>query len=145
MLTNEDIARAFLREAQSDLNSACALLTASEYARCIAHAQHTVEKTLKAVLAARGTVITDRHQVSPDFAALCADVPDAARIAQISARLENIGSRSEYPLLATRTAPSGFPPNVAGKPTPNKPLTRRPLCSTRWRSIWLTSTACTCD
>jgi HEPN domain-containing protein len=62
LLTNEDIAKAFLREAQSDLNSARVLLSAGEYARCIAHAQQTVEKTLKAVLAARGTIVTGRHQ-----------------------------------------------------------------------------------
>ncbi|MBI1925682.1 HEPN domain-containing protein [Candidatus Poribacteria bacterium] len=109
MLTNEDIARAFLREAQSDLNSARVLTTVGEYARCIAHAQHTVEKTLKAVLAARGTIITDRHQVSSDFVSLCADVPDVARIAQISARLERMGSRSEYPLFGDPNRPIWIP------------------------------------
>jgi HEPN domain-containing protein len=109
LLTNELIARAFLREAQSDLNSARVLLAAGEYARCIAHAQHTVEKTLKAVLAARGTIVTGRHQVSPDFASTCADLPDATRIAQIATRLESTGSRSEYPLFGDPSRPIWIP------------------------------------
>jgi HEPN domain-containing protein len=109
LLTNEDIARAFLREAQSDLNSARVLLSAGEYARCIAHAQQTVEKTLKAVLAARGTIVTGRHQVSSDFASTCADLPDAARIVQIATRLESTGSRSEYPLFGDPNRPIWIP------------------------------------
>lgn len=109
MLVNEDIARAFLREAQSDLNSARVLFTAAEYARCIAHAQHTVEKTLKAVLAARGTVITGRHQVSSDFSAFCSDLTDAVQIAQIADQLERTGSRSEYPLFGDPTRPIWIP------------------------------------
>jgi HEPN domain-containing protein len=86
-----------------------------EYARCIAHTQHTVEKTLKAVLAARGTVIADRHEVSPDFAALCADVPDAAQIAQMGARLESIRSRSEYPLFGDPNRPIWIPSERYGQ------------------------------
>jgi HEPN domain-containing protein len=109
LLTNEEIARVFLREAQSDLNSARVLLTAGEYARCIAHAQHTVEKVLKAVMAARGIIVTGRHQVSGDFAASCADVPDAVRIAQIATRLESTGSRSEYPMFGDPSRPIWIP------------------------------------
>ena len=115
MLANEQIARAFLREAQSDLNSARALIAAGEYARCIAHSQHTVEKALKAVLAARGTVITGRHQVSFDFSSSCADVPDAARITQIASRLENLGSRSEYPLFGDPNRPIWIPSERLGQ------------------------------
>jgi HEPN domain-containing protein len=109
LLTNQQVARAFLREAQSDLNSARALIAVGEFARCIAHAQHTVEKALKAVLAARGTVITGRHQVAADFRATCADVPDAVRIAQIAFRLESTGSRSEYPLFGDPNRPIWIP------------------------------------
>jgi HEPN domain-containing protein len=109
LLTNRDIARAFLREASSDLNSARALLPAGEYARCIAHGQQTVEKALKAVLAARGTIVTGRHQVSSDFAASCSDVPNAAQITQIAIRLESAGSRSEYPLFGDPNRPIWIP------------------------------------
>jgi HEPN domain-containing protein len=113
-LANSDIARAFLRETQSDLNSARVLLAATEFARSIAHAQHTVEKVLKAVLAARGIIVTNRHQVSPDFAASCADIPDASRLARIAARLENTGSRSEYPLFGDPNRPIWIPSERLG-------------------------------
>jgi HEPN domain-containing protein len=114
LLAHRDIARAFLREAQSDRNSARVLIAAGEYARCIAHAQQTVEKVLKAVLAARGTIVTGRHQVSPDFAASCTDIADSARIAQMAARLENAGSRSEYPLFGDPTRPIWIPSERLG-------------------------------
>jgi HEPN domain-containing protein len=109
LLVNEDIARAFLREAQSDLHSAQVLLTASEHARSIAHAQQTVEKSLKAVMAARGTVVTGRHQVSSDFATFCADLADAVRITRIAEHLERLGSRSEYPLFGDPNRPIWIP------------------------------------
>jgi HEPN domain-containing protein len=106
---HEDIARAFLREAKSDLNSAQVLDAAAEYARCIAHAQQTVEKCLKAVLAAGGTVVTGRHHVSPDFVAVCSDHPDVVRIARIAEQLERLGSRSEYPLFGDPNRPIWVP------------------------------------
>lgn len=110
MPTNEEqITRAFLREARSDLNSAGILHAAGEHARSILHAQQTVEKVIKAVLAARGIVVTGRHQVSPDFATHCADLPDHAGIARIGARLERIGSRSEYPLFGDPNRPIWIP------------------------------------
>jgi HEPN domain-containing protein len=53
MLQHVDIARSFLIEARVDRHSAEVLTDHGEYARAIAHAQQTVEKLLKAVLAVR--------------------------------------------------------------------------------------------
>jgi HEPN domain-containing protein len=50
---NKDIARAFLKEAESDLRSARLLLAGREYSQTIAHCQHATEKILKAALALR--------------------------------------------------------------------------------------------
>jgi HEPN domain-containing protein len=114
LLSNKQIARAFLREAQSDFNAAGILRTAGEYARSVLHAQQTVEKAVKAVLAARGIIITGRHQVSADFSVNCSDLPDHARITQIAVRLERIGSRSEYPLFGDPNRPIWIPSEQLG-------------------------------
>lgn len=114
MLNNEQIARAFLREARSDWNAAGILRTAGEYARSILHSQQTVEKAIKAVLAARSIIITGRHRVSADFAANCADLADHTRITRIGARLERIGSRSEYPLFGDPNRPVWIPSEQLG-------------------------------
>ena len=67
MLSHRDIARALLIESYSDPKAAKVLLDAGVYGRCIAHCQHTVEKALKAALAVRHVIVTDRHEVSDDF------------------------------------------------------------------------------
>jgi HEPN domain-containing protein len=108
-LPAHEIARAFLREAQSDLNSARALYAAAEYARCIAHAHHTVQKSLKAVMAARGTIVTGRHQASSDFAACCADLSEVDRIGGIAGQLERMAGRAEDPIFADPTRPIWIP------------------------------------
>ncbi|MGA9349492.1 MAG: HEPN domain-containing protein [Anaerolineae bacterium] len=73
MLSHRDIARALLIEAYADLEAARVLRQAGVYARCMAHCQHAVEKALKAALAVRDVIITDRHEVSEDFRQTYAD------------------------------------------------------------------------
>jgi HEPN domain-containing protein len=73
VLSHRDIARALLIEAYAGLKAARALRQAGIYARCMAHCQHAVEKALKAALAIRDVIVTDRHEVSEDFRQTCAD------------------------------------------------------------------------
>jgi len=117
MLSHRDIARALLIEAHADtsaalstsLEAAQALWQAGVYARCMAHCQHTVEKALKAVLAIRDVIITDRHDVSEDFRQTYADWPLCEELADIAADMESIGFRTEYPLFGRRDLPVWIP------------------------------------
>ena len=109
MLSHRDIARALLIEAHTDLEAAQALRQAGVYARCMAHCQHTVEKALKAVLAVRDVIITDRHDVSEDFRRTYTDWPLCSELADIAVTLENIGFRTEYPLFGRRDLPVWIP------------------------------------
>jgi HEPN domain-containing protein len=47
---NREIARAYLKEAAADVNSAKLLIAGGEHSQTIVHCQHAVEKTLKAAL-----------------------------------------------------------------------------------------------
>jgi len=99
MLSHHDIARSLLIEAYADLEAARVLEQAGIYARCLAHCQHAVEKALKAALAIRGIIITDRHEVSEDFGETYADWPPCQELADIAFDMESIGFRTEYPLF----------------------------------------------
>jgi HEPN domain-containing protein len=109
VLSRHDIARSFLIEAYADLEAARVLEQAGIYARCLAHCQHAVEKALKAALAVKGVIITDRHEVSEDFRETYADWPRCQELADIAFELENIGFRTEYPLFGRRDLPIWIP------------------------------------
>ena len=109
MLSRHDIARSLLIEAYADLEAARVLEEAGIYARCLAHCQHAVEKALKAALAIRGVIVTDRHEVSEDFRETYADWPLCQELAEIAFDLESIGFRTEYPLFGRRDLPIWIP------------------------------------
>lgn len=115
MSRHKDIARALLREAKSDLNSAGLLLAGGEYSRAIAHCQHSVEKVLKAALTMRGIIITREHIVSPDFLAAYRDFPEAESIAMAVSALEKEGTRTEYPLFGRPDLPIWIPSERYGQ------------------------------
>jgi len=75
----------------------------------MAHCQHTVEKALKAVLAVRDVIITDRHEVSEDFRQAYADWSLCDELADIALDMESIGFRTEYPLFGRRDLPVWIP------------------------------------
>ena len=109
MLLHRDIARALIIESYADLQAAHALLDARIYARCMAHCQQSVEKALKAALAVRDVIVTDRHEVSEDFREIYADLPLGSELADIAATTESIGFRTEYPLFGRRDLPIWIP------------------------------------
>ena len=109
MLLHRDIARALIIESYADLQAAKALLDAKIYARCMAHCQQSVEKVLKAALAVRDVIVTDRHEVSEDFRETYADWPLGSELADIAAMTESIGFRTEYPLFGRRDLPIWIP------------------------------------
>lgn len=109
MLRHKDIAKALLKEAEADLNSAKLLLGGGEYSRAISHCQHAAEKALKAALAVRGIIITKEHIVSPDFLAAYQDFPEAEDIAIAVSSLEKEGTRTEYPLFGRPDLPIWIP------------------------------------
>ncbi len=109
MLSHRDIARALLIEAYADLESARVLRQAGVYARCMAHCQQAVEKALKAALAVRDVIVTDRHQVSEDFRQSYTDWSQCDELADIAMDLESIGFRTEYPLFGRRDLPVWIP------------------------------------
>jgi HEPN domain-containing protein len=105
VLLHRDIARALIIESYTDLQAARALLDAKIYARCMAHCQQSVEKALKAALAVRDVIVTDRHEVSEDFRETYTDWPPGGELADIAATTESIGFRTEYPLFGRRDLP----------------------------------------
>lgn len=109
MLSHRDIARALLTESAADLAAARALARSGIHARSIAHCQQTVEKALKAALAVRHVVVTDRHDVSEDFRDTFPDWSSAHELAELAADLEDLGSRTEYPLFGRRDLPVWVP------------------------------------
>ena len=109
MLSHRDIARALLIEAYADLEAARVLSPAAVYARCMAHCQHAVEKVLKAALAVRDVIITDRHEVSEDFRQTYADWSLCDELVDITVTMESIGFRTEYPLFGRRDLPVWIP------------------------------------
>lgn len=124
MSRHKDIAKALLREAEADLNSARLLLVGGEYSRAIAHCQHTVEKALKAALALRDIIITREHIVSPDFLAAYQDFPEAEAIAMAVSALEKEGTRTEYPLLGRPDLPIWIPSEHYGREDATKALAK---------------------
>jgi HEPN domain-containing protein len=109
MLSHRDIARALLTEAYADLEAAKVLRQAGIHARCMAHCHHAVEKALKAALAVRDVIITDRHEVSEDFRQSYTDWALRDELADIALDMENIGFRTEYPLFGRRDLPVWIP------------------------------------
>jgi HEPN domain-containing protein len=109
MLRHEDVAQALLTEARMDRQAAEVLRDAGIFARCVAHCQQAVEKALKAALAVRHVIVTDRHDVSEDFRQTYADWPEAAALADIAAGLETVGFRAEYPLFGRADLPIWIP------------------------------------
>ena len=61
-----EIAKAFLRESQDDLESAKLLLEHRRFSKCLQHAQGALEKALKAALVLRGQVVS-QHRVCALF------------------------------------------------------------------------------
>jgi HEPN domain-containing protein len=106
---NKDIARAFLKEAESDLRSARLLLAGREYSQTIAHCQHATEKILKAALALRNIIITKQHVVSANFVTAFSDLQEANQIAMAVSTLEKEGTRTEYPFFGRPDLPIWIP------------------------------------
>lgn len=109
MLLHRDIARALIIESYTDLQAARALLNVKIYARCMSHCQQAVEKALKAALAVRDVIVTDRHEVSEDFRETYADWALSGELADIAMTTESIGFRTEYPLFGRRDLPIWIP------------------------------------
>ena len=109
MRSHHDIARILLIESYADWEAAKVLRQAGIYARCVAHCQHTVEKALKAALAVRNILITNRHEVSEDFRQTYADWSPSEALSDLASDLESIGFRTEYPLFRRRDLPVWIP------------------------------------
>lgn len=109
MSRNREIARAYLKEAAADVNSARLLIAGGEYSQTIVHCQHAVEKTLKAALAMRNIIITREHSVSPEFVRVYSDWDEAKEIGLVVSALEKEGTRTEYPFFGRPDLPIWIP------------------------------------
>jgi len=106
---NREIARAYLKEAAADVNSARLLIAGGEYSQTIVHCQHAVEKTLKAALAMRNIIITREHIVSPEFVRVYSDWDEAKEIGLAVSVLEKEGTRTEYAFFGRPDLPIWIP------------------------------------
>jgi HEPN domain-containing protein len=121
MRRNNEIARAFLVEARTDLRSGRGLSQLGEYARTVTHCQQSVEKALKAMLATQG-LFSATHDVSEPFRTTFPELSEVDRIADIASRLESIGARSRYPLFGRTDLPIWIPSEQYRQPDAQQAL-----------------------
>jgi len=104
-----EIARAFLAEADVDYRVAQLLRGTEFHSRTIAFAQQAVEKMVKACLALRG-VVTLEHNLSSLFRALYqSQIPDIEQLVTHIDTLERHGARPRFPLFQRRDLPLWIP------------------------------------
>jgi HEPN domain-containing protein len=91
------MASAFLREAQADLNVAEMLLAKKEFANSVEHSQQAVEEIIKSALFLKNISVTNNHFVAEIFEKNFSEHPAAKEIVAKARSLEREGNRSQYP------------------------------------------------
>jgi predicted nucleotidyltransferase/HEPN domain-containing protein len=93
----DEMALAFLHEAQSDIHVAKVLLAGRVFARSVEYAQHTVQKAIKSALLLKHVGVTNEHFVAEIFEKNFPEHPAVKEIVTKAQALENESTLSEYP------------------------------------------------
>lgn len=97
-----ELAKAFMRRALEDLDSAKILLEKGKHADSVYHAEQASQKGMKAVLILFGTEVLE-HRVSHLFKdKVCVQYPELEGVAEIASRVEDHWLRPRYPIATRR-------------------------------------------
>ena len=107
-LDHSQVARAFFKEARTDLRSAWLLRDGGEYSRTVAACQQAVEKAAKAVLALEGIIVME-HQVADRLVVAFPQMKDVREIGRRVKALEWEGTKTRYPLFGRVDLPIWTP------------------------------------
>jgi len=113
-LDHSEVARAFFKEARTDLRSARLLRDGDEYSRAVAACQQAVEKAAKAALALEGIIVME-HQVADRLVVAFPQMKDVREIARKIKALEWEGTKTRYPLFGRVDLPIWTPSEQYGK------------------------------
>ncbi|MBC8447490.1 MAG: HEPN domain-containing protein [Chloroflexi bacterium] len=107
-LDHSQVARAFFKEARTDLRSARLLRDGGEYSRTVAACQQAVEKAAKAILALEGIIVME-HQVADRLVVAFPQMKDVREIGRRVKALEWEGTKTRYPLFGRVDLPIWTP------------------------------------
>ena len=105
---HSQVAKAFFKEARTDLRSARLLRDGGEYSRTVAACQQAVEKAAKAVLALEGIIVME-HQVADRLVVAFPQMKDVRQIGRRIKALEWEGTKTRYPLFGRVDLPIWTP------------------------------------
>jgi len=107
-LDHSEVARAFFKEASTDLRSARLLRDGCEYSRTVAACQQAVEKAAKAALTLEGVIVME-HQVADRLVVAFPQMKDIREIGRKIKALEWEGTKTRYPLFGRVDLPIWTP------------------------------------
>ncbi|MDI6902505.1 MAG: HEPN domain-containing protein [Methanocellales archaeon] len=109
----EEITKAFLIEADTDMKLAKAAYENDIHSGCVYHCQQCVEKSMKAVLAIMGTVGIIKHEVTDIFESKITNkIPlneNIKRVIDHGRFFESLGTKPRYPLFGRPDLPVWIP------------------------------------
>ena len=117
-LDHSEVARAFFKEARTDLRSARLLRDGGEHSRAVAACQQAVEKATKAVLALKGIIVME-HQVADRLVDTFPQMKDVRRIGRKIKALEWEGTKTRYPLFGRVDLPIWTPSDAYSRDDAN--------------------------
>jgi len=121
-LDHSQVARAFFKEARTDLRSAWLLRDGGEYSRTVAACQQAVEKAAKAVLALEGIIVME-HQVADRLVVAFPQMKDVREIGRRIKALEWEGTKTRYPLFGRVDLPIWTPSERYSKDDASEAIT----------------------
>lgn len=107
-LDHSEVAKAFFKEARTDLRSALLLRDGGEYSRVVAACQQAVEKAAKAALALKGIIVLE-HQVADRLVVAFPEMEDVREVGRRIKGLEWEGTKTRYPLFGRVDLPIWTP------------------------------------
>ena len=110
----DQIARAFQIESEVDLKVARLTYENKLYSRTIFSAQQSMEKMVKACLAAKGIYTTDHHISSVFGAVFGSQLEGVQEIVEAIDALESYGARARFPLYRRADLPIWIPSREYG-------------------------------
>jgi HEPN domain-containing protein len=106
-----EIAKAYIKEARTDLRAAYLLQQGGEFSRVVANCQQAAEKVVKAALALKGILVLE-HQVANRFVTAFPDLPGVREIGRKVMVLELEGTKTRYPLFGRVDLPIWTPSDM---------------------------------
>jgi HEPN domain-containing protein len=120
-LDHSEVAKAFFKEARTDLRSARLLRDGGEYSRTVAACQQAVEKAAKAALTLEGIILME-HQVADRLVIAFPQMHDVREVGRRIKALEWEGTKTRYPLFGRVDLPIWTPSEQYGEDDANEAI-----------------------